>query len=86
MSDKYSISSRSGRLKKKIRVKKAKKKAGIFTIVFSLIKNPWVVFVIVLAFGLSVFFLMGESGKKSGRLPVENAKKVNQSVKDKKGK
>jgi hypothetical protein len=86
MSDKYSISSRSGRLKKKVRVKKAKKKAGIFTIVFSFIKNPWVVFIIVVSFGITVYFLMGESGKKSGRSPVENAKNVNQSVKDKKGK
>jgi hypothetical protein len=33
-----------------------------------------------------VYFLLGETGTKSGRSPVENAKNVNQSVKEKKGK
>lgn len=85
MGDKYSISSRSGRLKKKVRVKKEKKHTSIFTVVINFIKNPWVVLIFVIMFGLGIYFLMGQTGKKSGRSPVENAKNVNQSVKDKKG-
>ncbi|MFN5628395.1 MAG: hypothetical protein ACK48W_03830 [Bacteroidota bacterium] len=86
MGDKYSISSRSGRLKKKVRVKKEKKKKSVFTLFINYIKNPWVVLIFVVLFGLTVYFLLGETGTKSGRSPVENAKNVNQSVKEKKGK
>jgi Trk-type K+ transport system membrane component len=86
MGDKYSISSRSGRLKKKVRIKKAKKKTNIFSKFFNFIKNPWVVFVFVTIFGITIYYLIGETGKKSGRSPAENAKNVNQVVKEKKGK
>ena len=86
MGDRYSISSRSGRLKKKVRVKKEKKKKSIFTVVINFIKNPWVVFIFVTLFGIAIYFLLGETGTKSGRSPVDNAKGINQSVKDKKGK
>lgn len=85
MGDKYSISSRSGRLKKKVRIKKAKKQKSFFTRFFDFIKNPWIVLIFVLSFGLAIYYLMGSTGKKSGRNPVENAKNINQSIKDKKG-
>jgi hypothetical protein len=85
MGDKYSISSRSGRLKKKVRVKKEKKKKSVFTVFIKFIKNPWVVFIFVTFFGIAVYYLLGETGKKSGRSPAENAKNVNQVVNEKKG-
>jgi len=83
MGDKYSISSSSGRLKKKVRVKKEKKKINILNVLFNLIKNPWVIFIFVSIFGYVIYFFMGETGKKSGRSPVKNAENVNQVVREK---
>lgn len=83
--DKYSISPRSGRLKKKVRIKKKKKDFNIKTSILNIIKNPWVVLIVVVTFGFAVYKLMGETGRKSGNSPLMNAEDINKKVKEKKG-
>ncbi len=82
--DKYTISKRTGRLKKRIRYKKKKKK-NFAKIVLKFIKHPLVVFILILLMASVVYFSISESGQGSGRTPASNAVPINKALKEKKG-
>jgi hypothetical protein len=82
--DKYTISKRTGRLKKRIRYKKKKKK-NFAKIVLKFVKHPLVVLLLILLMASVVYFSINESGQGSGRTPASNAVPINKDLEEKKG-
>lgn len=83
--DKYVISERSGRLKKKIRLKKKSNKKSIWPTVKKIMLNPLLLIVVAAIFALFIWKEMGQTGKKSGYRPLKNAEGINNQVYQKKG-
>lgn len=82
--ERYVISERSGRLKKKIRIRR-KRPVSLWNKALRLIKKPWVVLLFILGMIAAVYLSMDGVGKKSTKSPVKNAADVNSRLKEKTG-
>lgn len=82
--DKYTISKRTGRLKKRIRYKKKKKK-NYAKLALKFIKHPLVVLLLILLMASVVYFSITESGQGSRRSPASNAAGINRAINEKNG-
>lgn len=83
--ERYVISERSGRLKKKIRIRR-KRSAPLWSKLLRLIKKPWVVLLFILGMIAAVYLSMDGVAKKSTKSPVGNAADLNKSLNEKTGK
>lgn len=82
--ERYVISERSGRLKKKIRVRR-KHSVPIWKQMLRMVKKPWVVSLFIMALIGIVYRSMDAVGKKSSKSPVKNAVDLNNRVREKTG-
>jgi hypothetical protein len=83
--EKYIISERSGRLKKRVRIKKKSKKKKIWPTVLKILTNPILLLGVIAVFAFFIWREMGQTGKKSGYRPLKNAEEINNKVYQKKG-
>jgi hypothetical protein len=82
--DKYTISKRTGRLKKKIRYKKKKKKP-FKKIFLQIVLHPLFVLFLIASMAAALYFSMRDPGQATRRQPTKNAVGINNEINQKKG-
>jgi hypothetical protein len=82
--ERYVISERSGRLKKKIRIRR-KRPVSVWYKLVRMVKKPWVVLTFILGMIAAVYWSMDGVAKKSTKSPVGNAAAINKSLNEKTG-
>ena len=78
----YEISPNSGRLRRKMRIKKHKPKKKLKRRIISFIQHPIFIFSIVATTGVIVYYSLQEPAKKSGKNPTGKSVIINNKIQE----